>query len=177
MMAGGREPLTFAEPRRDVRIERRLRSRGGCRSPFRSARSSSPSCSRPSSSSSRATRPIETFRRLFDSAFLAEGAMSATLVSATPLVFTGLCAAAAFRMNLFNIGGEGQLYMGAVLAAAVAIATGGRRPRSSSCDVRHRRARRRVWALIPGVLRAFFATNEIITSLMLNYVAALSSTT
>ena len=118
--------------------------------------------------------PIETYRRLFDSAFLAEGAMSATLVSATPLAFTGLCAAAAFRMNLFNIGGEGQLYMGAVLAAAVAIATGGW-PTAIvvvlMCVTGALGGA--LWALIPGVLRAFFATNEIITSLMLNYVAAL----
>jgi simple sugar transport system permease protein len=118
--------------------------------------------------------PIETYRRLFDSAFLADGAMSATLVSATPLAFTGLCAAAAFRMNLFNIGGEGQLYMGAILAAAVAIATGGW-PTSIVIVLMCLTGMigGALWALIPGVLRAFFSTNEIITSLMLNYVAAL----
>src|SRR5215211_2335766 len=118
--------------------------------------------------------PVETYRRLFDSAFLANGALSATVVSATPLAFTALAAAAAFRMNLFNIGGEGQLYMGAILAAAVALATGGW---PTAIVVVLMCATGAIggalWALIPGVLRAFFATNEIITSLMLNYVAAL----
>ena len=65
--------------------------------------------------------PLHAYRRLFDSAFVAEGALSETLVSATPLAFTGLAAAVAFRMQLFNIGGEGQLYFGAVAAAAAAL--------------------------------------------------------
>jgi general nucleoside transport system permease protein len=118
--------------------------------------------------------PVETYRRLFDSAFLAEGAMSATIVSATPLAFTALAAAAAFRMNLFNIGGEGQLYMGAILAAAVAIATGGWPTALVVLLMCVAGAiGGALWALVPAVLRAFLATNEIITSLMLNYVAAL----
>ena len=58
--------------------------------------------------------PLPTFRRLFDAAFVADGALTNTLISATPLAFTGLAAAAAFRMRLFNIGGEGQLYIGAI---------------------------------------------------------------
>ena len=87
--------------------------------------------------------PGHTFRRLFDSAFVGEQSLNATLVSATPLLFTGLCAAVAFRMNLFNIGGEGQLYAGAITGAAAGIAIGNH------------------------------STNEIITSLMLNYVVAL----
>ena len=53
--------------------------------------------------------PVTTYRDLFDAAFTASGALTQTLVNATPLLFTGLAAAAAFRMNLFNIGGEGQL--------------------------------------------------------------------
>ena len=52
--------------------------------------------------------PVQTYKDLFEAAFTAEGALSQTLVGATPLLFTGLAAAAAFRMNLFNIGGEGS---------------------------------------------------------------------
>ena len=63
--------------------------------------------------------PYSTFRRLFDSAFLGSSELNATLVSATPLLFTGLCAAVAFRMQLFNIGGEGQLYVGEIGRAHV----------------------------------------------------------
>jgi general nucleoside transport system permease protein len=119
--------------------------------------------------------PGHTFRRLFDAAFLANGAITTTLISATPLAFTGLCAAISFRMGLFNIGGEGQLYMGAIAAAAIGIALGGSLtawvviPAMIAAGA----AGGGGYALIPGFLRAFLATNEIITSLMLNYVAAL----
>src|SRR5690349_17542026 len=58
--------------------------------------------------------PIATDQRLIDRGFLAEGALGATLFTATPLLLTGLAAAAAFRMQTWNIGAEGQLYLGAV---------------------------------------------------------------
>ena len=61
---------------------------------------------------------LSSYRLIVDSAFLNTGALGQTLIAATPLAFTGLAAAAAFRMRLFNIGGEGQLYIGAVTAAA-----------------------------------------------------------
>lgn len=117
---------------------------------------------------------IETFRRLFDAAYLADGALSQTLVSATPLAFTGLAAAVAFRMRLFNIGGEGQLYFGAIGAAGVALLLSGQStPVMIVAMVVAGAAFGAAWAAIPGLLRAFLHTNEIITSLMLNYVAAL----
>ena len=118
--------------------------------------------------------PIHAYRRLFDSAFIARGALSDTITSATPLAFTGLAAAAAFRMNLFNIGGEGQLYFGAIFAAAAGIALGGWPGAlviAAMCIAGC--VGGALWALIPAVLRARFSTNEIITSLMLNYVAVL----
>ena len=52
------------------------------------------------------------------------GALSATLISATPILFTGLAAAVAFRMQLFNIGAEGQLYLGAIGASWIALRLG-----------------------------------------------------
>ena len=78
-------------------------------------------------------------------------------------------------MKLFNIGGEGQLYIGAIIAAAAGLYLGGLGwplpVGSRRWSSRGRWAARR-GALIPGFLRAFFWTSEIITSLMLNYVAA-----
>ena len=68
--------------------------------------------------------PGATYRRLFDAAFIANGALTSTLVSSTPLVFTGLAAAAAFRMQLYNIGGEGQFYLGAVAALGTGLYLG-----------------------------------------------------
>jgi general nucleoside transport system permease protein len=118
--------------------------------------------------------PIATNSRLIDRGFLAAGALSDTLITATPLLLTGLAAAAAFRMLTWNIGAEGQLGMGAVAASGAGIflrdqpavliipamiVAGGLAGAA--------------WGAIPGILRAYFNTNEIITSLMLNYVAAL----
>jgi general nucleoside transport system permease protein len=118
--------------------------------------------------------PLQTFHRLFDAAFLDNGAMTDTLVSATPLAFTGLCAAVAFRMNLFNIGGEGQLYAGAITGAAIALLLAGApSPVVIAAMMLAGAAGGAALAAIPGILRAFFSTNEIITSLMLNYVVAL----
>ena len=118
--------------------------------------------------------PLHTFRRLFDAAFLDHGALTETLVSATPLAFTGLAAAVAFRMNLFNIGGEGQLYAGAITGATVALLLGGApSPLVIAMMMLAGAAGGALLAAIPGILRAFFSTNEIITSLMLNYVVAL----
>jgi general nucleoside transport system permease protein len=119
-------------------------------------------------------QPVHTYRRLFDAAFLADGALAATLVAATPLAFTGLAAAVAFRIRLFNIGGEGQLYFGAIGAAGIALLLHGA-PTAIVIPgmVLGGAALGAVWASIPALLRAFLHTNEIITSLMLNYVAAL----
>ena len=121
--------------------------------------------------------PWDTYRRMIEAGFTGNGALSATLISATPILFTGLAAAAAFRMNLFNIGAEGQLYLGAVGASWIALQLGDRDATSTPLFVLLMCLAGGVggalWALIPGVLRAFARTNEIITSLMLNYVAGL----
>jgi ABC-type uncharacterized transport system permease subunit len=118
--------------------------------------------------------PLHSFHRLFDAAFLAKGALTETVVSATPLVFTGLAAAVAFRMNLFNIGGEGQLYAGAITGATLGLLLGGApSPVTIAVMMLAGAAGGAALAAIPGILRAFFSTNEIITSLMLNYVMAL----
>ena len=116
--------------------------------------------------------PLTTYRRLFDEAFLADGALGQTFVSATPLLFTGLAAAVAFKMQLFNIGAEGQLYFGAIFASAAGVFFGGQpAPVVIGLMVLAGIVGGALWGLIPGVLRAFCSTNEIITSLMLNYVA------
>ena len=118
--------------------------------------------------------PGHTFRRLFDSGFVGEQALNATFISATPLIFTGLCAAVAFRMQLFNIGGEGQLYAGAILGAAAGIALGNHSGwLSIPAMIAAGAIGGAALALVPAILRAYCSTNEIITSLMLNYVAAL----
>jgi general nucleoside transport system permease protein len=119
--------------------------------------------------------PGSTFRNMIEAGFTGNGAFSATLISATPILFTGLAAAAAFRMNLFNIGAEGQLYLGAIGASWIALQLGDHGVTSTPVFVVAMCVASALlgalWAFIPGVLRAFANTNEIITSLMLNYVA------
>ena len=119
--------------------------------------------------------PLPAYRQIFDAAFVNNGAIGQTLIAATPLAFTGLAAAAAFRMRLFNIGGEGQLTDRRDHRRCCGLYFGGLgwpKPIVDRRDGGRRlRGRCRLGA-VPGVLRAFFKTNEIITSLMLNYVAA-----
>jgi ABC-type uncharacterized transport system permease subunit len=118
--------------------------------------------------------PGATYARLFDRAFIAPGAITNTLITATPLLFTGLAAAAAFRMRLWNIGGEGQLYLGAVGASGMGLFL---RDQPAAVIIAAMIAGGLVagaaWSIVPGLLKAYFNTNEIITSLMLNYVAGL----
>jgi len=117
--------------------------------------------------------PVETYDRILDRSLLSDGALSATLTAASPLLFTGLAAALAFRMNVFNVGVEGQLVMGAVAASGVGLALDGTPgPVVVAAMIAAGAAAGALWGAIPGALRAYCNTNEIITSLMLNYVAA-----
>lgn len=118
--------------------------------------------------------PINTYAQMFKAAVTARGGLTATFVYATPLLFTGLCAAVAFRMRTWNIGGEGQLYMGAVGATAAGLALANwPRPLLIVAMIAAGVAAGAIWAAIPGILRAYLRTNEILVSLMLNYVAGL----
>jgi len=116
---------------------------------------------------------LDTYQRILERGFTSDGALSGTLVAATPLLFTGLAAAVAFRMGVFNIGGEGQLILGAIAASGVAIALDGEPGwLVIAAMIVAGGVGGAAWGAIPGALRAFCSTNEIITSLMLNYVAA-----
>ena len=118
--------------------------------------------------------PLDTYRQIYEASFTSAGAVTATFVYATPLLFTGLAVALAFRMRVWNIGGEGQLYMGAVGAAGVGLALGGwPQPLLIAMMMVGGAVAGTLWAMIPGLLRAYLHTNEILTSLMLNYVAGL----
>jgi general nucleoside transport system permease protein len=99
---------------------------------------------------------------------------SDTTVKATPLILAGLGVAAAFRMRLWNIGAEGQLLMGAFFATGVALHW---LPADASQWVvlfvmaMAGFAGGAFWGFIPGVLKARLNINEIITTLMLTYIA------
>src|SRR6266404_285852 len=72
--------------------------------------------------------PIETYRLLIGSAFSWPNGVGYTLFYATPLIFTGLAVAVAFRCGLLNIGAEGQLYVAAFATAWVGIELAGLPP-------------------------------------------------
>ena len=119
--------------------------------------------------------PIRAYGHIFSAAFGSVGVISDTLVKATPLILTGLACSLAFRMRLWNIGAEGQLLLGAWGAAAVVLfpllpaGTPGfvLIPAMMLAGALAGAA----WAFIPGILRARLGVNEIITTLMLNYIA------
>jgi ABC-type uncharacterized transport system, permease component len=117
---------------------------------------------------------VATYLLLVQQAFGSPDQIANTLVASTPVLFTGLATAVAFRAGVFNIGVEGSLYLGAfaaawfgfsfvhlpgpllILGAVVLAALAGL-----------------AWAVLPAVLRAFWRVDEVVTTLMLNYVAIL----
>jgi general nucleoside transport system permease protein len=116
--------------------------------------------------------PIQTYRLLIGSAFSWPDGIGYTLFYATPLIFTGLAVAVAFRCGLLNIGAEGQLYIGAFAAAWFGIKFAG----ASAwillpvCCLAAILAGA-IWGGIPGLLKARFGSHEVINTIMLNFVA------
>lgn len=94
------------------------------------------------------------------------------LFNATPLIFTGLAVALAFQAGLFNIGVEGQLYLGAFLTALIASSFPNL-PRAvllPLCILGGIIAGG-IWGLIPGILKAKLGVHEVINTIMLNFIA------
>ena len=116
--------------------------------------------------------PFETFRLLLGSAFSWPDGIGYTLFLATPLIFTGLAVAVAFRAGLLNIGAEGQLYVGAFATAWVGI-VGGSLPGFILVPLCMLAAivAGAVWGAIPGLLKARFGSHEVINTIMMNFVA------
>jgi simple sugar transport system permease protein len=119
--------------------------------------------------------PIKSFGHILVAAFGSIGVISDTLVKATPLILTGLACSLAFRMRLWNIGAEGQFLLGAWGASAIVLApilpAGTPAIIVIPAMMLAGAVAGGLWGFIPGVLRARLGVNEIITTLMLNYVA------
>src|SRR5262249_11442026 len=95
-----------------------------------------------------------------------------TLFKATPLVFTGLAVALGLRAGLFNIGVEGQLYLGGFAAALMGLALASWPvPLALALTIAAAAAAGAAWGAIPGVLKARFGAHEVINTIMLNFVA------
>jgi len=118
--------------------------------------------------------PLLVYAILFKGAFGTSTAFLGTLGKATPLIFTGLAASVAAQVGVFNIGIEGQLYMGA-LAAGVVGANCGALPALLAVPLclLAAMAAAAVWALIPGLLNNKLGVNIFIMFFMLNNMAQL----
>jgi len=103
------------------------------------------------------------------------GVLSDTIVKATPIILAALACSIAFRMKLWNIGAEGQFIMGAFGASAIVLAPVLPAEASRWLFIPMMAiagmAAGAVWGFIPGYLKARFNVNEIISTLMLNYIA------
>ena len=119
--------------------------------------------------------PIRAYAFMVKAAFGDIGVFSDTLVKATPLILVSLAAVVAFRMRLWNIGAEGQFYLGA-FGASLVVLTPILPPETSpwlmipAMMVMGMLAGA-LWGFIPGYLKAKYNVNEIITTLMMNYIA------
>jgi len=118
--------------------------------------------------------PLAAFTALFQGAITNRNAFPETLVSTVPYVFLGLGVALGFRAGLFNIGAEGQFYIGALTGVFIAYSVHGlpaiiEVPFALLAGM----AGGFAWGGIAGFLKARFGAHEVITTIMLNYVAFL----
>ncbi len=113
-----------------------------------------------------------TYALIFEGGFGSRFAWSETLTRATPLILTGLCAAIAFRAHFYNIGAEGQLYAGALAAVAVGALPGPPLvvfPAMILAAV----AAGALLLVVPAVLRTRLGVDEVVTTLLLNFIVLL----
>jgi len=119
--------------------------------------------------------PWRAYSHIAKSSFGSLGVFSDTLVKATPLILVGVACSLAFRMKIWNIGAEGQFFVGAFGASAVVLTPllplDAPRWQFIIAMALAGMTMGALWGLIPGLLKAKFGVNEIITTLMLNYIA------
>ncbi len=119
--------------------------------------------------------PLLSYAHIARASFGDAGVLSDTIVKATPIILAALACSIAFRMKLWNIGAEGQFIMGAFGASAIVLAPV--LPAETSrwlfipVMALAGMAAGAIWGFIPGYLKAKFNVNEIISTLMMNYIA------
>jgi len=118
--------------------------------------------------------PLRAYVGLFEGAFGGARAVSRTIRQATPFILTGLSVAFAFKAGLFNIGASGQFMMGTIASVAVGISLPGlpmvvHLPLAILAGL----LGGALWGAIPGALKVWRGAHEVITTIMLNFVASL----
>ncbi len=118
--------------------------------------------------------PLTVYGKMFQGAFGSSLGLSETFVKAIPLLLCGLGVSIAYRISVYNIGAEGQFILGAIGATAITILMPNlpgpiyiplMMVAGLACGA--------IWGLFTAIPRTYFQVNELITSLMLNYVALL----
>ena len=116
--------------------------------------------------------PITAYTALFQESLFTYFGFGNTLTKMTPLLLTSLGVLVALRAGQFNIGGEGQIYLGALGSALVGLYIRGLSPLIHvPLALFTGFVFGAVWGLIPGYLKAIRGVNEVITTLLLNYIA------
>jgi simple sugar transport system permease protein len=118
------------------------------------------------------TKPLEAYSAMLQGAFGSKNALADTIVKATPLLLVGVGICISFRGGVLNIGGEGQLIVGALSATFVGLAL----PDASfgilvPLALLAGFIGGAIWGGIPGVLKAYFNVNEILSTIMMNAIA------
>ncbi|MGA9595879.1 MAG: ABC transporter permease [Acidimicrobiia bacterium] len=116
--------------------------------------------------------PLEGLRAMLSGAFGSWKALTETALKATPLLFVGVGITIAFRANVINIGGEGQMVAGALLSTIVALNAPSlpaivMLPLVLAAGI----VGGAIWGAVPGALKAYYGVNEILSTIMLNVVA------
>ena len=116
----------------------------------------------------------DIFSGIIQGSITATGAATSTIRWAIPLLLIGLGVVVGFRAGFFNIGGQGQFYVGA--CAALAVSLGWREGPALVvvlCGTLAAITAGTAWSLLPGYLRLHFGTDEVLTTLMMNFIGAL----
>ena len=115
--------------------------------------------------------PVAAFGHLLEGALGGRGPIGESGIKAGVLILTGLSVAVAFTVGVFNIGGEGQLIWGALAAAVVARALDLPGPLLVAASLLAATAAGAVWAFIAGLLKVWRGVHEVISTILLNWVA------
>ena len=117
--------------------------------------------------------PLEAYSFLLVGSFGSAQRIAQTLEGACPLIFTGLAATFAYKCGVFNLGGEGQFIIGAVASICFIQLSGMEGIAATIISILRGMIAGGIWGAIPGLLKVTRGLNEMIVSIMLNYVATL----
>lgn len=115
--------------------------------------------------------PISGYSYLFSGGFMSIERMGNTLATATSLVFTGLSVAFAFRTGLFNIGVPGQMLFGGLCATAASLTLHLPKILHLPLVILAAFLGGALWAVVPGILKSKFNVHEVVSGIMMNWVA------